>query len=125
MQEIQKEALLKTLEELKSKGYGYLKYITAVDAPDHMEVVYLLADIESNADEIVKVSIKKSGSEMPSVESAMHLFPAADWYEREISEMFGIKIEGRKTRRLLLEEWNGDGFPLLKSFEWGKEYHKR
>ena len=40
MQEIQKEALLKTLEELKSKGYRYLKYITAVDAPDHMEVVY-------------------------------------------------------------------------------------
>ena len=125
MQEIQKEALLRTLEELKSKGYGYLKYITAVDTPDHLEAVYILENIESNSEEVVKAMIKKSEGVQPSIASVMALFPAADWYEREMSEMFGIKIEGRKTRRLLLEEWNGDGFPLLKSFEWGKEYSKK
>ncbi|MEM3841081.1 MAG: NADH-quinone oxidoreductase subunit C [Candidatus Micrarchaeaceae archaeon] len=125
MQEIQREALLKTLEELKYKGFNYLKYITAADFPDKLEVVYIISDIERGADEVITVPIKKSENTEPSIHTVIELFPAADWYEREVSEMFGIKIEGRKAPRLLLEEWNGKGYPLLKSFEWGKDYEKR
>ena len=126
MQEIQKEALLKTLEEQKHKGLSYLKYITAIDFQDRLEVVYLLSNLGSGDNETIKVIIKKSEEEgVPSIHTATGIFPAADWYEREVSEMFGIKIIGRSTRRLLLEEWNGKGYPLLKSFEWGKDYEKR
>ncbi len=120
MQEIQKEALVQTLENMK-KRYDYLKNITAVDYPDGLEVVYVLYSTVSKEQELVKVKLPH---ENPNIESVIGVYPAADWHERELFEMFGIKIEGRKTRRLLLEEWNGDGFPLLKSFEWGKDYRK-
>jgi NADH:ubiquinone oxidoreductase subunit C len=61
----------------------------------------------------------------PSVRTIIHLYRAADWYERELSEMFGIKIEGRKAKRLLLEKWNGSEYPLRKSFVWGNPNYKR
>ena len=53
------------------------------------------------------------------------VYKAADWYEREMSEMFGIKIKGRRVKRLLLEKWNGSDFPLRKSFVWGDPNYRR
>ena len=120
MQEIQKEALVQTLENMK-KRYDYLKNITAVDYPDGLEVVYVLYSTVSKEQELVKVKLPH---ENPNIESVVEVYPAADWHERELFEMFGIKIFGRKVGRLLLEKWNGVDPPLLKSFEWGKDYRK-
>ncbi len=120
MQEIQKEALVQTLENMK-KRYDYLKNITAVDYPDGLEVVYVLYSTVSKEQELVKVKLPH---ENPNIESVIGVYPAADWHERELFEMFGIKILGRKVGRLLLEKWNGVDPPLLKSFEWGKDYRK-
>ena len=122
MLEIQSEALVKTLEELKAKGYDYLKKITAVDYSDRLEVVYVLYNISSKQNEVVKVRLSP---EDPKIESIMKVYRAADWYEREMSEMFGIKITGRKAKRLLLEKWNGTDPPLRKSFVWGNPNYKR
>ena len=120
MQEIQKEALVQTLENMK-KRYDYLKNITAVDYPDGLEVVYVLYSTVSKEQELVKVKLPH---ENPNIESVVEVYPAADWHERELFEMFGIKILGRKVGRLLLEKWNGVDPPLLKSFEWGRDYRK-
>ena len=57
MQEIQKEALVKTLEGRKQEGYSYLKKITAVDYGDSLEVLYLIYDPASRASDIVKVKL--------------------------------------------------------------------
>ncbi len=120
--EIEKEALLTTLGEMKAKGYDTLKAIFATDANGYIALEYLLYSTSSNASENIAV---KLDSEKPEIEGATNIYRSADWYEREISEMLGIKILNRETRRLLLEEWNGIGFPLRKSFAWGSEYEKR
>jgi NADH-quinone oxidoreductase subunit C len=117
---------VRTLEELKGKHFDYLKKITAVDYLTYLEAVYMLYNIEEKKDEIVKVKLelptdKKSRLSLPTV---MHVYKSADWYERELQEMFGIMIEGRDVQRLLLENWNGIDYPLRKSFEWGKDYRK-
>ncbi len=119
--DIQPEGLAKTCEGLKAKGFDYLKKITAVDYLDHLEVVYLLYSTEDKIDEIIGVRL---GPATPEIDTLMGIYPAADWYERELSEMFGIKIKGRKAKRLLLELWNGADPPLRKSFIWGKDYKK-
>ena len=119
--EIQRGALARTLRELKSKGYDYLKKITAVDYSTNLEVLYMLYDTSTHEQEVVKVQLP---SEDPYIDTATEIYKAADWYERELSEMFGIRIVGRKARRLLLEEWNGAVPPMRKSFEWGKDYKK-
>ncbi|MEM3227438.1 MAG: NADH-quinone oxidoreductase subunit C [Candidatus Micrarchaeaceae archaeon] len=120
MQEIEEGALLQTLEKMK-KEFDYLKKITAVDYNSYFEVVYILFNTETKKQEVVKIKLPHDN---PEVETITGLYPAADWYEREIYEMFGIKINGREVKRLLLEKWNGETPPLLKSFEWGKNYKK-
>ncbi len=119
--EIQKEALLTTLEGMKKEGFDYLKGITAVDYKDHLEVVYILYNTGQKKQEVLSVNLK--GDE--SIHTVMMLYKSADWLERELSEMFGIKIIGRDASRLLLEKWNGTEPPLRKSFVWGNEDYKR
>ncbi len=130
--EIQKEALARTLEETKRKGFDYLKCITATDYSDHLDVVYILRNMAKESEEIVTVRLEtqdKQGSVASehkaglSINTVMHIYPAADWYERELSEMFGIHINGRDARRLLLEKWNGTEPPMRKAFQWGKPYN--
>ncbi len=106
---------------MKGKGFDYLKKITAVDYTDHLEVVYLLYNTKERKDEIVRVKLDPETAEVPTL---MKIYPSADWYERELFEMFGINIQGRETKKLLLELWNGVDFPLRKSFTWGKPYKK-
>lgn len=106
---------------MRASGFEYLKKITAVDYVTYLEVVYILSDLDAKKDEIVKVKLDPKD---PEVDTVMPLFKAADWYEREMSEMFGIRIKGRDANRLLLEEWDGLDPPLRKSFEWGKDYRK-
>jgi NADH-quinone oxidoreductase subunit C len=122
LQEIQSRVLAKTLEDMKVKGYNYLKKITAVDYIDRLEVIYIIYNPATHRDEILSVKI---APENPEIETIMHLYKSADWYERELSEMFGIKIKGRKTKRLLLEKWDGEEAPLRKSFVWGNPNYKR
>jgi NADH-quinone oxidoreductase subunit C len=113
---------VKTLEGRKQEGYSYLKKITAVDYGDSLEVLYFIYDPASRASDIVKVKLP---STKPSINTVIGVYKAADWHERELSEMFGIEIKGRKVKRLLLEKWNGVDAPLRKSFAWGdKNYRK-
>lgn len=117
---VKKEDLLKALEEKAKEGYNYLVKITAVDYIDHIEVVYFIRDIENKKEENIRVDIdEKEGLMLPTV---IKIYRAADYYERELSEMFGIKILGRDAKRLLLEKWDGLDAPLRKKFEWGSKY---
>ena len=131
---------------MKEKGFDYLKGITAVDHGDSLEVIYFLYNTSSKSLELLVVKLPTGLQPQPlpgipiapqklpatgpnaqtklEVSTITHIYPAADWYERELSEMFGIKIEGRKAPRLLLEKWNGAAAPLRKSFAWGKPYQK-
>lgn len=118
----ERKSLLAALSKMKSEGFDYLVKITAIDYVDHMDVVYMIrsiGDIESSKDEIVELSLKPTDLWLPTV---TNIFPAADWYEREMSEMFGIDIKGRNASRLLLEKWDGTGYPLRKSFAWDAPY---
>lgn len=116
---------MKTLEDLKKRHFDYLKKITAVDYIQYMEVVYMLYNIQERKEEIVKLKLVVDQKIPLSIPTVMHIYKAADWYERELQEMFGIMIEGRDAKRLLLDEWNGVGYPLRKSFEWGKDYERQ
>ncbi len=115
----ERDGLPATLSRMKSAGFDYLVKITAVDYVDHVDVIYLLRNLEPIKDEIVEVTLSTSDLWLPSVEN---VHKSADWYERELSEMFGIEIRGRKAPRLLLEKWDGTDPPLRKSFAWDAPY---
>ncbi len=112
---------MKTCRAMRQSGFDYLSKITAIDYNDHIDVIYLLYNNDAKKDEVVRTTLK---AEKLEIDTVIELFKAADWYERELSEMFGIKIKGRNTKKLLLELWNGAEYPLRKSFVWGKDYKR-
>ncbi len=116
---IEKNDLHAKLKELKKDGYSYLVKITAVDYVKYLTVIYIIRDLKKNAEQELEVDIDASDS---SISTVMDIYRAADWYEREMQEMFGIEVKGRRAGRLLLEKWNGKAAPLKKNFEWGADY---
>jgi len=115
---VQREALAKTLGEKRREGYSYLKKIAAIEHGGSLEAVYILYKPSTRTEKTVRV---KLDPEKPAIHTVSGIYPAADWHEREISEMFGIEIKGRRIRRLLLENWEGDDAPSRKSFEFGRK----
>ena len=89
--------------------------ICAVDYPENsnrFEVVYNLLSLTLN--HRIKVKIKISDDEIvPSVTS---LFASANWYEREVWDMFGIMFKGNNDLRRILTDYGFEGHPLRKDF---------
>ena len=102
---------LKTADGLK---FDYLNYITAVDYYSYFEVVYQLTSLEFNRSIIIKT--RCYGRDNPSVPSLTSLYQGADFQERELYDLMGIKFEGHPNmKRIFL--WEGyDGHPLRKDF---------
>ncbi|MDE1850808.1 MAG: NADH-quinone oxidoreductase subunit C [Candidatus Micrarchaeota archaeon] len=119
MLKINSEKFRETLEQKYKEGYKYLVKITAVDYNDRIEVLYFVRNLDNSGEETIRFDLSTKNPHVPTV---LDLYLAADWYERELSEMFGIKIDGRKARRLLLEKWDGKDPPMRKSFVWSKPY---
>jgi NADH-quinone oxidoreductase subunit C len=108
---------LKTLKE--SSSFDFLVDITCVDylhyrdAKDRFGLVYLLANTETNERLTVRTFINEPE---PAVPSAVDLWEAANWMEREVWDMFGIRFDGHPDlRRILLPE-EFTAFPLRKDY---------
>lgn len=102
-----------------SLGFDMLIDITAVDwleyagAIERFEVIYCLLNTTAGERLIVSVMLDEARLQLPSVVS---LWTAADWLEREVFDMFGIRFEGHPglTRLLLPDAYSA--FPLRKDY---------
>jgi NADH-quinone oxidoreductase subunit C len=75
--------------------------------------VYHFLNVETKARLRVKVQLEESHARIPTL---MELYPIADWLEREVWDLFGIKFEGHSNlkRIMLYEEF--EGHPLRKDY---------
>ena len=104
--------LLKTNKDTKFKQ---LIDITAVDYPENkkrFKIVYLLLSHESNQRILVSYFI----NENEKISSLVNIFPSANWMEREIFDMYGIKFNDHPDLRRILTDYGFEGFPLRKDF---------
>jgi NADH-quinone oxidoreductase subunit C len=112
---VSRASVLAALETARGGGFTFLTDLTAVDrhptAP-RFEVVYLLTAPAHRARVRLKVPLA-DGETMPSVTS---LWPAANWLEREVYDLFGIRFDGHPDlqRILLPDDW--EGYPLRKDY---------
>jgi NADH-quinone oxidoreductase subunit C len=90
----------------------FLESFTAVDLKESFDLVYHFASFEELCRTAVHVPLgKKKG--MPTIS---HIYPGADWYEREVFDLFGIHFFNHPNlKRILLPE-DADFHPLLKEF---------
>lgn len=114
------ERITDLLSVLKDKcGFDMLVDITAVDyveypdARDRFGVVYALACTSTNVRLYVKVFINEPDLVLPS---AVPLWQGANWLEREVYDMFGIRFEGHPNLRRILMPEEFAAFPLRKDY---------
>ena len=103
---------LKSNQETKFKQ---LIDITAVDFPEdkkRFKIVYLLLSHENNSRVIIEYSINEN-EVIPSLTS---IFPSANWMEREVFDMYGIKFKDHPDLRRILTDYGFEGYPLRKDF---------
>jgi len=89
--------------------------ITAVDWPSRerrFDVVYHLLSPKHNA----RIRIKIETDEETPVSSVIEVFPSADWYEREIYDLYGVVFAGHPDMRRILTDYGFEGHPLRKDF---------
>jgi NADH-quinone oxidoreductase subunit C len=89
--------------------------ICGADYPDRaerFEVVYHLLSIHDN----LRVRLKLAVDGTAMVPSLVSLFPAANWYEREAYDLYGILFDGHPDLRRLLTDYGFRGHPLRKDF---------
>jgi len=90
----------------------YLKYPGREDGP-RFEVVYHLYSIAHNHRLRVKVRVDEDDAVVPT---AVDLWPVADWFEREVWDMFGVRFAGHPDPRRLLMYEEFVGHPLRKDY---------
>lgn len=106
--------------------FSFLKYhtaaeftqisdITAVDYPtrdQRFEVVYNLLSVRHNS----RIRVKTYADEASPVPSVTGLYDGANWYEREVYDMFGVFFIGHPDLRRIMTDYGFDGHPLRKDF---------
>ena len=110
--------VLTTLRDLH--GLRYYVFATATERAETFEVVHALRHPDSGRTVCVFADLPKDG---PEIASAARVFTGADWYEREIWDLFGIRFAGHPDLRRILLPDDYEGHPLRKDFPidtpWG------
>ena len=89
--------------------------ITAVDWPSRerrFDLVYHLLSPRKN----IRIRVKVETDETTPVPSVIDVFPGANWFERELYDMYGVLISGHPDMRRILTDYGFDGHPLRKDF---------
>jgi NADH-quinone oxidoreductase subunit C len=96
---------------LKEKGC-YLETITALDFPDHFELVYILCLLQPLFRILARTKISKDAQPV----SISKIYPGAIWMEREVYDFYGIKFLGHPDLKRILLPDDATIYPLRKDF---------
>ena len=118
MIEINESNLLEVVQFLKSNEqckFRQLIDIAGVDYPDEdkrFQLVYLFLSHENNN----RIKIKINFDLNQIINSLTKIFPAANWMEREVFDMYGVKFKNHPDMRRILTDYGFKGHPLRKDF---------
>ncbi len=101
---------------VQAAGYNFLEDLTAVDwfpSTPRFQVTYHI--LSHSLKEYIRLKVLLDGAES-GVESMTSVWPSANYYEREVFDLFGIRFDGHPNlRRILMpDEW--EGYPLRKDY---------
>jgi NADH-quinone oxidoreductase subunit C len=115
---IRRECILDVLTELRDDWdlqFASLVDLTAADypaRPERFELIYAMLSYKHN----LRIRVKLTTDENTPVKSASALFPCANWFEREVWDMYGVAFEGHPDMRRILTDYGFEGHPLRKDF---------
>ena len=109
-------AVARTLRDRDDLAFTFLSELTAVDfwpTEPRFEVVYIVVSPANRLRLRLKVRLNAEGAHIATVTG---IWPAANWLEREVWDMFGIVFDGHPDPRRLLMPEDWDGYPLRKDY---------
>ena len=107
--------VIKVLKEDTKLLFDQLIDVTAIDYPSRekrFDMIYLLISLTLNQRILVKTAI----DERTVLESISIIHKAANWYERECYDLFGIQFSKHPDLRRIMTDYNFEGHPLRKDF---------
>ncbi len=116
--EINENNLIEVIQFLKSNEkckFRQLIDIAGVDYPDsekRFQLVYLLLSHENN----IRIKVSTQFQLDQTINSITKIFPSANWMEREVFDMYGIKFKNHPDLRRILTDYGFKGHPLRKDF---------
>ncbi|GIX17316.1 MAG: NADH-quinone oxidoreductase subunit C [Rhodothalassiaceae bacterium] len=116
--EARAESIVKVLTFLRDEPdcrFRTLVDICGVDWPrreQRFDVVYHLLSMELNQ----RIRVKIQTDEDTPIPSVTDVFPCANWFERELWDMYGVKVAGHPDLRRILTDYGFEGHPLRKDF---------
>jgi NADH:ubiquinone oxidoreductase subunit C len=124
---VPKERLLEAAQQLRDQfGYDYLSSITAVDWLERIELVYHLYSFNYRGRPhgiVLRLDLERPDfPDYPLCPSLTKLWPGADFQEREVYDLMGVKFVGHPDLRRILLGDDFPGHPLRKDFVFDYEY---
>jgi NADH-quinone oxidoreductase subunit C len=108
--------------QLQEQGFELLSALTAVDywpqETPRFHVIYQFSSISMNLTLTVRVPVDGINPSLPTISN---IYRSADWRERELWDMFGIKFPGHPDLRRILMPADWEGHPLRKDYPLGYE----
>lgn len=109
----------------RKAGFDYCLLVTAADYPaqQRFEMIYALTSY-TDGEEIALVADVNRAE--PVIDTVSDLWPTAEWHEREVFDLFGIRFHGHQDLRRILLDDSWEGHPLRKDYaDKGHEMIKR
>ena len=110
-------AVARVLRDHPAMRFTFLAELTAVDfhpRDPRFEIVYILVSLEHRQRLRVKVRLPGTTADAAHIGTVSSVWPAANWLEREVWDLFGIVFDGHPDPRRLLMPEDWEGFPLRK-----------
>ncbi len=110
-----KQLLLEVAAYSKSGELAFddLHCVTAVDRKDKIELIYIFCASKMRDQLILKIYLS---ADYPQIESLAKLYRSADWFEREVFDLFGVKFINHPNLSRILNPSDWKGYPLRKDY---------
>lgn len=125
---ISKERIAAVCRLLKDSDFAFdmLECITGIDngpGPKTMEVIYHLTSIPNEAQLALRVILDRTENEPLIIDSVCGVWKTAEWLEREVFDLLGIRFTGHPDLRRILLPHDWVGYPLRKDYKTDEYYH--
>jgi NADH-quinone oxidoreductase subunit C len=116
------EKIVEACQQVQGQGFEMLSALTAVDywpeESPRFHVIYQFTSVAKNLVLTLRVPVAGINPALPTIS---HLYRNANWRERELWDMFGIKFQGHPDLRRILMPVDWEGHPLRKDYPLGYE----
>lgn len=102
--------------------FNYLRALSGVDRPQQ-EAIEVVAHLFSYARRHALVLKTRAQRSQPVLASVSGVWPAAEWYEREIFDLLGVEFRGHRDLRRIMMPDDWPGHPLRKDYRQPDDYH--